>query len=117
MRWKQLIKGVFLLVFGAITFFLLFDPKSSGGLEALYATLISATTVGYGDISPSTPAKKFGSAFVLPFLTSVFADFFSPGIASPETDQWDELNKMCPQVEDIKKEFVKGRTSRTRRDG
>merc|ERR1711920_835893 len=38
-HWKQVIKGIMLLVFGMLTFILLYDPNKNGHLEAFYATL------------------------------------------------------------------------------
>merc|ERR1719464_2033041 len=75
--WKKLILGTILLAFGALTYALLQDEGGNvGGFQALYATLISATTIGYGDISPSKDWEKQLSAFVLPFLTASFSEFF-----------------------------------------
>merc|ERR1712187_141345 len=86
-RWKQLIRGIILLVFGMLTFVLLYNPDSekNGNLEAFYATLISATTVGYGDISPSSNWAKLLSAFVLPIVTTAFSSLFGTNVDDGKT--------------------------------
>merc|ERR1711920_531392 len=91
-HWKQVIKGIMLLVFGMLTFILLYDPNKNGHLEAFYATLISATTVGYGDIAPSSNWAKVISAFVLPVLTAVFADFFGTELVGGGSKLSEQLN-------------------------
>merc|ERR1711920_418229 len=91
-HWKQVIKGIMLLVFGMLTFILLYDPNKNVHLEAFYATLISATTVGYGDIAPSSNWAKVISAFVLPVLTAVFADFFGTELVGGGSKLSEQLN-------------------------
>jgi hypothetical protein len=111
-KWKQLVKGAVLLISGALTFILLYNPKTgkNGGLEAFYATLISATTVGYGDISPSSEWAKVLSAFVLPVLTGVFADFFGTDVrgSTGKTFSGSELFRLsCPDLDEWKNNMLK----------
>merc|ERR1712217_891779 len=104
LKSRQMFKGIILLVFGMLTFLLLYDSSKNGQLEAFYATLISATTVGYGDIGPSSNWAKVLSAFVLPVLTTVFADFFADSVCSGDTKEFEKLSGMCPLKLDDEKE-------------
>merc|ERR1712176_1193337 len=106
-KWKQMLRGILLLVFGAMAFFLLFDKDSTGDLQAFYATLISATTVGYGDISPSANWQKQLSAFVLPVLTYLFAVFYSTALPGGDSKQFDDLH--CPDLDMLKERFLEKR--------
>jgi len=108
-KWKQMLRGILLLVFGAMTFFLLFNPEHGehGALQAFYATLISATTVGYGDISPSANWQKQLSAFVLPVLTYLFAIFYSTALPGGDNKQFKDLH--CPDLDKLKERFLEKR--------
>merc|ERR1712157_432685 len=79
--WKKIITGTVLLVFGALCYAML-KTENPGGFRALYAAMISATTIGYGDFSPNKDWEKQLSAFVLPFLTASFAEFFGGSFES-----------------------------------
>jgi len=85
--WKKIILGAILMVMASLTYAILQNGgETASGLQALYGTLISATTIGYGDISPSTDWGKQLSAFVLPFLTAAFAQFFGGEPGGPEKE-------------------------------
>jgi len=85
--WKKIITGTVLATFGALAYALLSNNGDNvGGLQAVYAVLISATTIGYGDFSPNKDWEKQLSAFVLPFLTASFAEFFGGAFASRDKD-------------------------------
>jgi len=91
--WKKIILGTVLLAFGALAYAMLQNNGGSvGGFQALYAVLISATTIGYGDYSPNQEWEKQLSGFVLPFLTAAFAQFFGGTFAdTPKEDLFEWL--------------------------
>lgn len=63
---KSILLGLFIMivVFGVV---LAFQESLSIG-NGIYFAFISAFTVGYGDITPTTPISKLLCAFVLPIL-------------------------------------------------
>lgn len=70
-----------LAALGALTTFIFsFDLGAAGGagdrkfklVDGIYQTLITMTTIGYGDNAPSTPFVKTISPFTLPFITGAF---------------------------------------------
>jgi len=44
-------------------------------MDALYEAMMTMTTIGYGDLSPSTETGKFMTPLGLPLLTNAFAGF------------------------------------------
>ena len=67
--WKDRIQGgavgpaLFALVIGTLLFHQLFDDINDWH-TALYFTLITTTTVGYGDISPKTDIGRLSTALL-----------------------------------------------------
>ncbi|AEK72781.1 Ion transport 2 domain protein [Thermococcus sp. 4557] len=68
---KSILLGLFALivVFGVV---LSFQESISIG-NGIYFAFVSAFTVGYGDITPTTPVSKFLCALVLPLLGMTFS--------------------------------------------
>jgi hypothetical protein len=56
----------------------LFATDGYNGIDPWYTTLISATTIGYGDQGPQTADHKWMSAFILPLLTTAFGSWSNP---------------------------------------
>jgi len=44
-------------------------------MDALYEAMMTMTTIGYGDLSPSTATGQFMTPLGLPLLTNAFAGF------------------------------------------
>jgi len=70
--------GMNLLSMGALSTFVFALDLASGTsdkfkfMDAVYQTLITATTIGYGDKAPNTPFVKTISPVTLPFITTAF---------------------------------------------
>lgn len=80
-------------VAGAFAFYLVeygSNPKMNGFLDALWWSIQTVTTVGYGDISPiSTPGKVIGMGLML-FGTALFSSFtalFAAILLEPEISE------------------------------
>lgn len=71
--------GMNLLSMGALTTFVFAIDLGAGTgdkfklLDGIYQTLITMTTIGYGDMSPKTPFAETISPLTLPFLTTAFS--------------------------------------------
>jgi len=67
--------------------------------DALYLAMMTMTTVGYGDLAPSTPMGQFLSPLGLPLLTNAFADFqggLGPKTGPSDPDAGDETpSELC----------------------
>jgi voltage-gated potassium channel len=59
---KQEVRGLLLIVFITILsgtwFYHQFEPTITTWVDAYYFTVITLTTIGYGDFSPTTPLTK-----------------------------------------------------------
>lgn len=69
-------KKALLLVLAGAASWLLFNVAGFEGIDPLYATMITATTIGYGDLAPSNPITRFVSALVTPALVSAYNSFW-----------------------------------------
>jgi len=65
----------------------LFATDGYNGIDPWYTTLISATTIGYGDQAPLSSDHKWMSAFILPLLTNAFAGWSNPEEKVPAVDK------------------------------
>ncbi|PRQ03161.1 potassium channel family protein [Enhygromyxa salina] len=79
-----------LVLTGALAFRIV-EPDSTNGLEdALWWSLVTLSTVGYGDITPTTPGGHMVSAFVIFAGVGVFgymAGFMTTILEDPEEDE------------------------------
>jgi len=84
--------GSILLIVASLAAWTLFATDGYNGIDPWYSTLISATTIGYGDQSPQSNDHKWMSAFILPLLTNAFAGWSNPdekaGSVSVEKEPW-----------------------------
>merc|ERR1712113_191000 len=87
----------------------LFATDGYNGIDPWYTTLISATTIGYGDQGPQTADHKWMSAFILPLLTTAFAGWSNPTVTEKSVPLHDRLG----QAEE--KSFSRYRQLRSRR--
>ncbi len=75
MRWYSV--GLAIAFYVVTTYLLLFLAREKAlisGVDFLYWLIVTASTVGYGDLSPVTPAGKLIVAvFVIPFGLGLFA--------------------------------------------
>lgn len=78
---------VMVTIFGALMFLLENDanPKFSSIPKSIYWAIVTITTVGYGDISPSTPLGQFLSAIVMMMGYAILA--VPTGIVSVELNE------------------------------
>lgn len=89
MRWSTI---AFLLLLYCVLSWLFLKLANEqallNGHEFIYWLIVTASTVGYGDLSPETPAGKWIAAlFVIPFGLSIFALIIGR-VASWVADQW-----------------------------
>ncbi len=89
MRWSTI--AVLLLLYYVISWLLLNMAGEQALLQShefVYWLIVTGSTVGYGDLSPTTPAGKWTVAlFVIPFGLSIFALIIGR-IASWVASQW-----------------------------
>merc|ERR1712050_749052 len=62
-------------------------------LDSFYMVVVSLTTIGYGDLNPSTPAGKLLSMPVMIFGTSLLSQTFSDDDSRASTAEWFRDNK------------------------
>ena len=59
---KEAFRGLLFVTFTTILagtwFYYRYEPTITTGIDAYYFTVITLTTIGYGDFSPTTPATK-----------------------------------------------------------
>merc|ERR1712003_7658 len=110
--YKTLVQFYLLMLFGFLTWLMFKNEKNDEKFQALYATLISATTIGYGDISPSQPLSRYVGAFILPLLTNAFAAFFGNSEHSGSGDSADKclFGMPFPDLDSWKDTFLEGVT-------
>merc|ERR1712079_698252 len=89
-----------LLLVAALSTWTLFATDGLKGIDPWYTMLITATTIGYGDLGPLSDDHKWMSAFILPLLTNAFAGWstgdeqkpavpkFSQGNCGVDLDAW-----------------------------
>lgn len=79
-----------LVITGALAFRIV-EPQSTGSLEeALWWSLVTLSTVGYGDVAPITPAGHIVAAFVIISGIGIFgymAGFMTSLLEDPEEDE------------------------------
>ncbi len=65
---------VFIFVTTSLVFVLAFGPRSgpAGYIDALYFTVATLTTTGFGDITMTTPGGKLLSVFIMVFGVALF---------------------------------------------
>lgn len=93
-RFKILLAAFFLvLLFGTLA---IMWVEHLPLLDAIYFTVITMSTVGYGDISPSTNIGKFLSLSIIIFGVGTFVSLFSSGIdiMLNEREQRNRLEKL-----------------------
>lgn len=74
MNWQAIVMMVLLYILLAWLLLSAVNEDALTGSDFFYWLLVTASTVGYGDLSPSTPEGKFIVAFfVIPFGLSLFA--------------------------------------------
>ena len=60
---KEAFRGLALItlfiLFSGMGFYYRFEPSITTWIDAYYFTVITLTTIGYGDFSPTTPFTKF----------------------------------------------------------
>jgi len=87
------------------------DPKYASYdralLDALYLEMISMTTVGYGDLSPMTPAGNLLTPLGLPLISNAFEAFKAPkgGAKAPKEGVAEDAPKKEEQEEIGEKEI------------
>jgi len=74
-----LLMGIFVLQFGSL-FMLQLEKESpdaniTSGADALWYTIVTISTVGYGDQFPVTPAGRFMGAFIIIVGVGIFGTF------------------------------------------
>lgn len=76
--------------------------------KALWWAIATVTTVGYGDISPATPAGKI-AAVLLMFVGIGFIGMLTSSITNYFTDntETDKLDVILAELKDLKKENMK----------
>ena len=85
-------------------------------LDALYFVIVTVTTIGYGDISPHTPAGKiftmffafFGVATALYIFSHVSSSLFKKHINSKMSQIKRDVKKEGEIKEEIKKDIKEG---------
>jgi len=64
---KEAFRGLFAIVLGTIGagtwFYYHFEPTITTWVDAYYFTVITLTTIGYGDMGPTTPATRIFTTF------------------------------------------------------
>jgi len=63
-----------LFVVAGTVFFVTYPGEGKSVVEAFYMSIITLTTVGFGDFTPSTPGGRLFSIFWMVFGTAAFAD-------------------------------------------
>ena len=58
-------------------FFYRYEPTITNGVDALYFTVITLTTVGYGDFSPTTTGTKLFAIFYIFVGLGIIGGFIS----------------------------------------
>ena len=77
---------------GSLAFSVLEEPQL-GWVDALYLTVVSISTVGYGDLAPSTAASKWFAVFFIPVGVAFMAnalDTISNAITSRRQNQLED---------------------------
>jgi voltage-gated potassium channel len=77
---------VFVFVIASLVFVLFFGRETGfeGYVDALYFTVASLTTTGYGDITPSGPVQKLLSVFVMVGGVALFVQLASAIVRPPK---------------------------------
>ncbi|MEM7336607.1 MAG: potassium channel family protein [Chloroflexota bacterium] len=64
---KEAVRGLLLValitIFSGTWFFYRFEPTITTWIDAYYFTVITLTTIGYGDMSPTIPLTKLFTTF------------------------------------------------------
>ena len=82
--------GASLALLGAVGFIAV-EPTMPSFLDALYLTVATLTTVGYGDFSPTTPASRLLMVFIALGGMSFFC-----GPLLDQTGSWAKLLRVTP---------------------
>lgn len=102
------------LAFGAILFLLMFiifiaEQKTNSEInsffDAFWYTLVTITTVGYGDITPDSVPGRIAGIFLLIFGVVIFAGF-SGKIASVLFDRQMKQDRGLLKLQKISKHFI-----------
>merc|ERR1711870_44586 len=94
-----------LLMLASFAAWTLFATDGYNGIDPWYTTLISATTIGYGDQGPLSPDHKWMSAFILPLLTTAFAGWSNPTVTEESVPKRSVSNCMIDLASLKKKVF------------
>jgi hypothetical protein len=76
---KEEIRGLFWVIlmtlFAGTWFYYQFEPTITTWVDAYYFTVITLTTIGYGDFSPTTPLTKIFTTFYVFVGLGIIAGF------------------------------------------
>lgn len=76
---KQEIRGllwvILMTLFAGTWFYYQFEPTITTWVDAYYFTVITLTTIGYGDFSPTTPLTKIFTTFYVFIGLGIIAGF------------------------------------------
>ena len=96
---------VFLLLFGSIGFYILGGDDWSW-IDSIYMTVITLSTVGYGEVHPLTDAAKILSILIILFgVTGIGVLIRTFGEEFIQFDQY-RKNKMMKNISKLKNHFV-----------
>lgn len=99
--------GTILLIVASLAAWTLFATDGYNGIDPWYTTLISATTIGYGDQGPQSIDHKWMSAFILPLLTNAFAGWSNPDEVKGSIDKASFGSDCGVDVDAVKQKLLK----------
>lgn len=94
--------GNLLIIFAALAFYFAekaVNPKISSFLDVLWWSVATATTVGYGDVSPVTTTGKWIGIFMMLFGATLFCSFTALFASALISGQLKDLQEGLEEVE------------------